>query len=365
MFLLRLFFILGAFTVFPLFARADVLINEIAWMGTAVSASDEWMELYNNGGASVDLAGWTLSAADGTPNISLQGIVPAKSFYLLERTNDATVPNVAADLIYTGALSNAGEMLILRDSSGAEADRADGSGGWSALGGNNETKETAQRMASGWVTGAPTPKAANYAVAPETSSAPVQPNNVSASASASVDARNFTPKFNAKIYGGENTLTAGVEAEFRGGAEGLSNEETKKARFLWSFGDGVYQDGAIARHTYTRPGSYNISLNVILEPYSASDYARMIVLAGQPPVSQIPVKPELEFMAQIPADIASSSNNSVNSAVPINTAEKSLNTANVSDAGLNSSGNAWFWFLISLAVGVIGAVGFILIKIYY
>ena len=108
----------------------DVAISEIAWMGTAVSSLDEWIELYNNTGSSVDLAGWTLAAADGTPGIALSGNIPANGYFLLERTDDSTVPGVTADLLYTGALGNGGEDLVLRDGASSVVDRVDSSAGW-------------------------------------------------------------------------------------------------------------------------------------------------------------------------------------------------------------------------------------------
>jgi hypothetical protein len=53
--------------------------------------------------------GWRLEAADGTPSIALAGMIPAGGYFLLERSNDESVPGVAADVIYTGALGNEGE----------------------------------------------------------------------------------------------------------------------------------------------------------------------------------------------------------------------------------------------------------------
>jgi hypothetical protein len=47
----------------------DVVFSEIAWMGTTTSSNDEWIELYNNTDGAIDLTGWTLNAADGTPSI--------------------------------------------------------------------------------------------------------------------------------------------------------------------------------------------------------------------------------------------------------------------------------------------------------
>src|SRR3989344_1587503 len=145
----------------PLSAHAKVSISEIAWMGTDVSSNDEWIELYNDTGETVSLDGWTLEATDGTPLIVLSGTVSANSFFLFERTDDNTVPGIAADQIYTGALGNGGEVLVLKKS-GGEEDRIDASGGWSA--GDNTTKETMQWNGASWVTGTGTPRALNVSL---------------------------------------------------------------------------------------------------------------------------------------------------------------------------------------------------------
>ena len=136
--------VIGLSAAGPAMAQApelDVVVNEIAWMGRLADANDEWIELYNNTGAPISLSGWTLIAADGTPNITLTGTIPSGGYFLLERTDDNSVPGVAADLIYTGALGNAGEILTLRDSTTTLQDSVDA---WYA--GNNTTKATMQRV---------------------------------------------------------------------------------------------------------------------------------------------------------------------------------------------------------------------------
>src|SRR5512132_4682289 len=115
----------------------DVVINEIAWMGGTTSANSEWMELHNNTASPINLTGWTLRSTDGTPSITLSGTIPANGYFLLERTADTTVPGIAADQIYTGALGNTVEVLELRDAATLLHDNVDA---WYA--GRNATKQT-------------------------------------------------------------------------------------------------------------------------------------------------------------------------------------------------------------------------------
>ena len=150
----------------PLFVKASVVINEIAWMGTSVSSADEWMELKNETSSEIDLNGWRVEWKGGeygvtfdTTKCPLGTIVPAGGYFLLERTDDNTVSNVQADCIYTGALRNEGEDLVLKDSSGGKVNEIKSAGGWQA--GDNTTKETMQRQGNSWITGSSTPRAPN------------------------------------------------------------------------------------------------------------------------------------------------------------------------------------------------------------
>ncbi len=170
----------GLISVAPFAASpGDVVISEIAWMGTTASSSDEWIELRNNTAQDIDLTGWTLNASDGSPVITLVGTISANGYYLLERTDDTSVADVVADRIYTGALGNTGEVLELRDDGGQVIDSVDS---WYA--GDSANRFTMERIdptqsgnqASNWATstssypgGNGTPRAANSASSPEPS----------------------------------------------------------------------------------------------------------------------------------------------------------------------------------------------------
>ena len=127
-----------------------IIINEISWMGTTVSANDEWLELYNPTTEDIDLTGWSLVAADGSPEIELAGTIPADGYFLLERTDDDSVPGVAADQIYSGALGNNGEWLKLNDKSNRLVDEINATDGWPA--GDNVTKQTLEKAGDQWQT---------------------------------------------------------------------------------------------------------------------------------------------------------------------------------------------------------------------
>ncbi|MBK6792330.1 MAG: lamin tail domain-containing protein [Anaerolineales bacterium] len=188
----------------------SIIINEVAWSGTTSSLTDdEWIELYNTTNASINITGWTLKSADGTPAITLNGTIAAGAYFLLERDNDNTVSDVLADQIYTGDLSNSGEALSLLDGANTVIDTANGNGGaWPK--GSSSTYESMERTGasaesdSAWHTNTSakrngknanggdilgTPKSSNSPVAAATATTTSAPTATSAPASLVVEPR--------------------------------------------------------------------------------------------------------------------------------------------------------------------------------
>ena len=121
-----------------------VLINEIAWAGTKASGYDEWLELLNPNSIDINLTGWRLVAEDGSPDILLNGTIKSNGFFLLERTDDDTIPDISSNMTYTGSLKNTGEALLLLDPTGRIIDSANLSGGaWPA--GESATRVSMER----------------------------------------------------------------------------------------------------------------------------------------------------------------------------------------------------------------------------
>jgi uncharacterized repeat protein (TIGR01451 family) len=137
-----------------------ILINEVAWAGTASTLpDDQWIELYNPSSVAVDITGWTLRTSEAipSPNITLNGTIAAGGYFLLERDNNSTVSDVAASQFFTGSLSTSGEVLTLRDTNSNVIDTANGNGGgWPKGGGTNyasmERVGNTTENDSAWVT---------------------------------------------------------------------------------------------------------------------------------------------------------------------------------------------------------------------
>ena len=178
-----------------------VIINEIAWAGTAADPRDEWIELRNLGTTPVDLTGWTIRwrrTRPITPDeqewnvIELAGVISgasvpaceeaanengapihffkeepgeipwlvvsdpereASGYYTIERRDDKTVEDVPADAVYDASrtldldLSDRGEVIALFDANGNLVDTANasylGRDGWTA--GSASTFATMER----------------------------------------------------------------------------------------------------------------------------------------------------------------------------------------------------------------------------
>ncbi|MHA1483650.1 MAG: lamin tail domain-containing protein, partial [Candidatus Heimdallarchaeaceae archaeon] len=130
--------------------RDKIIFNEIAWMGTKNSSNDEWIELKNISNDTINMNNWQIldkaGLEDNTKGINVifeNTTILKGGFFLLERTDDTSVPNVTADLIYTGALNNTNEALYLFDENCRLQDKVEAIPTWGY--GSNSLKTTMER----------------------------------------------------------------------------------------------------------------------------------------------------------------------------------------------------------------------------
>jgi hypothetical protein len=101
----------------------DLIISEVAWMGTPEDSGNEWIELRNASDTQIDVANyWVLDKSEQIKAHLPTKTLAAGAFYLLERGDDA-IPSTTADFVYTGGLSNSNEGLRLFDPSCTLADQ--------------------------------------------------------------------------------------------------------------------------------------------------------------------------------------------------------------------------------------------------
>ncbi len=77
-------------------------------------------------------------------------------------------------------------------------------------------------------------------------------------------------------------------------ASGSTDEDGSIASYAWTFGDGNTGDGATPSHTYTDPGTYEVTLTVT-DDDGNTDTTTQTVTAGNPPDSE---KPQATFTTQ-------------------------------------------------------------------
>ncbi|MDD4662103.1 MAG: lamin tail domain-containing protein, partial [Candidatus Pacebacteria bacterium] len=124
--------------------RNSLIINEVAWMGTAVSSADEWIEIRNISNKTVNLKGYQLIDKENQIQVVFDDIsINSNGYLLLERTDDDSVPNIKADVIYKGSLGNTNEALYLFNDECFLLDSVETISGWPA--GDNTLKKSMER----------------------------------------------------------------------------------------------------------------------------------------------------------------------------------------------------------------------------
>jgi PKD repeat protein len=242
-----------------------LVINEVAWAGAEWKATAEWIELFNASAEPIDLDGWRLVSSDGSPDIDLRGTIgpyvagdPTAGFFLLERGDNDSVPQIAADMIYRGALTDHGETLYLYSPLGRMVDSA------------NHPVATI----SPWPAGTDIHGVPSYASMERIHyRLPDTPGNWATSsvepAADSAHAITGTPARENSVFNIPPTPAFGLHPRFplpgvpiQFDASESTDENDSIASYCWDFGDGTEGSGATVIHAYMLAGEYAVLLTV-------------------------------------------------------------------------------------------------------
>lgn len=135
----------------------DVVINEINWGGSNGDGNDEWIELKNMTGNTIDLSNWiveNLGTGSGSgANITIPAgkTIGPNGFFIISALNQAgSRINVASDVVNSSvSLNNGGEQLKLKTSANVLIDTANGTGAWFAGSGSTPKKSMERKNPPG------------------------------------------------------------------------------------------------------------------------------------------------------------------------------------------------------------------------
>lgn len=112
-----------------------VIFSEIAWAGSSISSSDEWIELVNLTADTIDLSLWTITGAGSSGKIltlpAESSIAPYSTFLIANYENgnaSTALATIANYVTATVSLPNDGFGLALFDALGSQVDVAGGNG---------------------------------------------------------------------------------------------------------------------------------------------------------------------------------------------------------------------------------------------
>jgi len=242
-------------------ANPKIIINELMWMGSHLSSSDEWIELRNFENQDLDLSNWYLTKKSSGQEVLMLKIpagktVKANSFFLISNFNNDSTSSVLQtppDLVDSDiSLVNSALQIKLYDALGNLIDTADdGSGAplageyasgsiWQSMERNNNP--TDGTLSTDWHTAQTSQGLDLNSLEMGT---PGYPNS------------NTEPVVEA---GGDQTVQIGQAINFD--ASETFDPDNDTLSYSWNFGDGGSGSGITPTHVYQIEGSYTVVLSV-------------------------------------------------------------------------------------------------------
>lgn len=264
---------------FPGLVKAEIRINEVAWMGTVESQYEEWIELYNDG-TETSLEGWKIYKAGGsTLLINLSGNISAGEYLLVCRTTPSVSNPLSGTCDINGSfggsgLNNSSEHIVLKNNSGSTVDSINATSGWPA--GDSTSKATMQWSGSSWITATGTPGVANATSGNgDTNNEENEEENTDEEEESEEinveDAELITPKiYSTRVLKVEYPKIAIIKSptHFRAQALDYDRSDLFKGHYVWNMGDGTIREFALGfretnngfDHVYEYPGTYTVNV---------------------------------------------------------------------------------------------------------
>jgi hypothetical protein len=254
-----------------------VVLNEIMWMGSSISSSDEWIELRNTMNTPVDITGWRitkLTSGVETPMLTISsGIIPAGGYFVIANDPAATSRLANEPQVVDAAISlvNSKLHITLYDAGGNLIDRADDGSG-SPLAGEYKSGVAWKSMERNPLGADGTLKESWH-----TATASIGFDDALLElGTPGAQNSNQAPNIVATI---PEDGTAGETIQFD--ASETTDAEGDSFTLAWSFGDHGVATGTTVSHQYTAAGSYTVTVTAN-DGQATSTYTAGISIVAAP-----------------------------------------------------------------------------------
>jgi len=260
--------------VFPLSVLAsDISITEIMYDAEGSDSGREWIEIYNDSGADIDLSKYKLLEGNSSHNIvpiDGAGILENKSFAIITEkpeTFSLKYSSVFKKSIYDASFSltnSTGEYLGLKDQDGNILFEITYN---TDIGANGDGKSL-QYFSNKWVTGIPTPMKfydsvdqSGDIINKTTEKNTQATNTVTNSSNSRTPVYKKEPVMNF-VFDTPKNVIVGIKNDFRVTFYGYNGEMITNGKFVWNFGDGeTVEQSSLSpvSHAYAYPGTYTVT----------------------------------------------------------------------------------------------------------
>ena len=279
------FIFLSFVFVVPLisYASAHLRINEIMYNPEGSDVNHEWIELYNDGGESVDLSSWYFWEGNSYHGLHPDGFTQLASgeYAIIVRDVALARSELGSSNHYVRAsfsLNNTGELLKIADSAKATVDEISYQSDW----GGNGNGKSLQYVDGTWGEGTPTPGRENTLTSLGGNSTEGSGSQTDSGESNSQDESGGAeevavqkqssyhislPLFTQKIIAGE-AFRARVQVKY-------GDDEVRDGLFLVNFGDGrlLKTRKPVKEYVnrYIHPGRYLFTFEYYSSPFFYED----------------------------------------------------------------------------------------------
>jgi hypothetical protein len=278
-----LFFSVFSFSCF--YQTYALIITEVNFDPAGSDDGREWIEVYNESPSDSDFTTYKFFEANTNHGIDVvngdKNISPSEYAVLVQDLNKfkTDFPSYTGKIFKSSfSLSNSGEVLSLKDSTGAMVSTVN----YSPTSVGAKSGDTINFDGTNWVKGTASPGSAYVLSTGESATTTTTTSTTTETTSSTTISAVYSPVYQYRsyfpesekiyLYVGENKSTlSGATTVFEANAVMGDKKPLLNATYFWSFGDGASAEGKTVKHIYKYPGEYTVNVEAYANGSKAED----------------------------------------------------------------------------------------------